>query len=169
MGDGKEAKVCGVVSHTKIMTTKKGDRMAYIQLEDLHGTVEVILFPETFRNSESLLGPESVLRVTGTIDLMENGARLKATKVESIPQLETETVSHVTLTIQEGGVYPENLLHLREVFDRHPGPTPVSLAFSLEPNLKAKMSQLPNVRIAPTPEFLEDVEQVLGASTVTFN
>ncbi|MCA9462151.1 MAG: DNA polymerase III subunit alpha [Nitrospira sp.] len=169
LGDGKEAKVCGVVSNTKIMTTKKGDRMAYIQLEDLHGTVEVILFPETFRNSEALLGPESVLRITGTIDLMDNGARLKATKVESIPQLETETVSHVTLKIQEGGVYPENLLSLQEVFHRHPGPTPVSLAFMLQPNLQATMSQLPNVGVAPTPEFLEEVEQVLGASTVTFH
>ncbi|MGD9851750.1 MAG: DNA polymerase III subunit alpha [Nitrospirales bacterium] len=169
LGDGKEAKVCGVVSGTKIMTTKKGDRMAYIQLEDLHGTAEVILFPETFRNSESLLGPESVLRVTGTVDLMENGARLKATKVESVPKLETETVSHVTLNIHEQDVYPEDLLHLKQIFDHHPGPTPVSLAFSLQPNLQAKMSQLPNVGIAPTPEFLEAVEQVFGTSTVTFH
>jgi DNA polymerase III subunit alpha len=169
MGDGKEAKICGVVSGIKIMTTKKGDRMAYIQLEDLLGTVEVILFPETFKNSEALLGPESVLRVTGTVDLMDNGARLKATNVESLPQLEIETVSQVILNIQEGDVQTDTLVTLKGVFERHPGPTPVTLTFSLQPNLQTKMSQLPNVKIAPTPEFLEDVQQLLGTSTVTFH
>ena len=85
MGDGREVKVCGVISGLKIMTTKKGNRMAYAQLEDPHGTIEAIIFPETFKNHEELLGPESVVRITGTVDLMDNGARIKATKVESLP------------------------------------------------------------------------------------
>jgi DNA polymerase-3 subunit alpha len=35
--DGREVKLCGIITAVKSMLTKKGDRMAYITLEDLHG------------------------------------------------------------------------------------------------------------------------------------
>ncbi|MEJ2229749.1 MAG: DNA polymerase III subunit alpha [Nitrospirales bacterium] len=168
VGDGREVKVCGVISGLKVMTTKKGNRMAYAQLEDLHGTVEAIIFPETFKNHEELLGLESVVRITGAVDLMDNGARIKTTKVESLPQLENETVKHLTLQVHEQDVLPHNLVDLKEIFERHRGPTPISLAFHLHPNLTVSVSGLSDVGIAPSPEFLEEVEHLLGTSTVTF-
>ncbi len=169
MGDGREVKLCGVVSGLKAMTTKKGNRMAYVTLEDLHGTVEAIIFPETFQAHESLLTPDSVIRITGAVDLMDNGARIKATQIELLPQLERETVRHVTLQVYDRDVLPQNLVNLKEIFDRHPGPTPISLAFYLQPDLTANLSELPNIGVAPTPEFLEDVEHLLGTSRVIFH
>ncbi|MDH5585923.1 MAG: DNA polymerase III subunit alpha [Nitrospirota bacterium] len=169
MGDGREVKLCGVISSLKITTTKKGNRMAYVQLEDLQGTVEAIVFPEAFKNHEDMLKPDSVIRITGSVDLMDNGARIKATRVELVPQLECETVKHVTLQIHEEDVLPHNLVDLKNIFDRHPGPTPISLAFHLQPDMIANLPQLPNVGISPTPEFLEEVEHLLGTSTVAFH
>jgi hypothetical protein len=99
---------------------------------------------------------------------MDNGARIKATKVESLPQLENETVKHVTLQVHEQDVLPHHLLDLKVIFERHRGPTPISLAFHLHPNLTASISGLSEVGIAPSPEFLEEVEHLLGTSTVTF-
>ena len=167
--DEREMKLCGVISHIKITTTKKGNRMAYVQLEDLQGTVEAIIFPETFKNHESILTPDSVIRLTGTVDLMDNGARIKATRVELLSQLECETVKQVTLQIHEEEVLPHNLVDLQQIFERYPGPTPISLAFHLKTNVTANLPKLPNVGISPTPEFLEEVEHLLGTSTVTFH
>lgn len=169
MKEEREIKICGVISSIKITTTKKGNRMAYVQLEDLQGTVEVIIFPEAFKAHEEMLKPDSVIRITGSVDLMENGARIKATRVELVPQLECETVKHVTLQIHEQDVLPHNLVDLKHIFERHPGPTPVSLAFHLPSNMTANLSTLPNIGIAPTPEFLEEVEHLLGTSTVAFH
>ena len=169
MKNEQEVKLCGVISSVKITTTKKGNRMAYVQLEDLQGTVEAIIFPETFKNHESMLTPDSVIRITGSVDLMDNGARIKATRIELLPQLECETVKHVTLQIHEQDVLPHNLVDLKHIFERHPGPTPISLAFHLQPNMTANLPKLPNVGISPTPEFLEEVEHLLGTSTVAFH
>ncbi len=165
----QEVKLCGVISSIKITTTKKGNRMAYVQLEDLQGTVEAIIFPETFKNHESMLTPDSIIRITGAVDLMDNGARIKATRIELLPQLESETVKHVTLQIHEQDVLPQNLVDLQHIFTRYPGPTPISLAFHLRSNLTANLERLPNVGISPTPEFLEEVEHLLGTSTVAFH
>jgi DNA polymerase-3 subunit alpha len=168
MKEEREIKLCGVISSIKMTTTKKGNRMAYVQLEDLHGTVEAIIFPEAFKSHEEMLKPDSVIRITGSVDLMDNGARIKATRVELVPQLECETVKHVTLQIHEQDVLPHNLVDLKDIFERHPGPTPISLAFHLQPNMTANLPKLPNVGISPTPEFLEEVEHLLGTSTVAF-
>jgi DNA polymerase-3 subunit alpha len=115
MKEEREIKLCGVISSLKITTTKKGNRMAYVQLEDLHGTVEAIIFPEAFKNHEDMLKPDSVIRITGSVDLMDNGARIKATRVELVPQLECETVKHVTLQIHEQDVLPHNLVSLKDI------------------------------------------------------
>ena len=78
MKEEREIKLCGVISSIKNTTTKKGNRMAYVQLEDLHGTVEAIIFPEAFKSHEEMLKPDSVIRITGSVDLMDNGARIKS-------------------------------------------------------------------------------------------
>ncbi len=50
------------------MLTKKGDRMAYLTLEDLLGVVEVIVFPDLYKNAGDLIVPERLVRITGTVD-----------------------------------------------------------------------------------------------------
>ncbi len=165
----REVKLCGVIASIKITTTKKGNRMAYAQLEDLQGTVEAIIFPEAFKTHEEMLKPDSVVRITGSVDLMDNGARIKATRVELLTQLECETVKQVTLQIHEQDVSPHHLIDLQQIFERYPGPTPISLAFHLHSHVTANLPQLPNIGISPTPEFLEEVERLLGTSTVAFH
>ena len=52
--NGAEVKICGLVSGLKEIVTKKGDRMAFLNLEDMKGFVEVILFPEVFKAASAL-------------------------------------------------------------------------------------------------------------------
>ena len=49
-----EVKLCGIITTVKSMLTKKGDRMAYLTLEDLQGMVEIIVFPDLYQNSRRL-------------------------------------------------------------------------------------------------------------------
>src|SRR5207245_905547 len=51
VADAKEVKLCGIIATVRQTMTKKGDRMAYLTLEDLHGTVEVIVFPDLYKTA----------------------------------------------------------------------------------------------------------------------
>jgi DNA polymerase-3 subunit alpha len=161
-GEGKEVKLCGVVSSIKPLTTKKGDRMAYVRLEDLQGTVEVILFPELFKSCSELIEPEAVIQLTGTVDQMENGARVKATAVQSLVDLQARDVKQVVLMVEEPMVEPSALSQLEKIFQRYPGPTSVTFTFHLASHLQVQTSGPPYQKILPSTEFLEEVEQVLG-------
>ena len=164
-GEGKEVKLCGVISSIKHLTTKKGDRMAYLQLEDLQGTVEVILFPELFKTCSDLIEPEALIQLTGTVDQMENGARVKATAVQSLVDLQARDIKQVILMVEETMVEPSAFAQLEKVFQRYPGPTTVAFTFHLPNFLHAQTSGLPHLKILPSTEFLEEVEQVLGKGT----
>lgn len=64
------ALICGLLKNRKEIITKKGDRMAFIQLEDASGTAEIILFPSTFKKVERWLsGEHLVFVVKGLVDL----------------------------------------------------------------------------------------------------
>lgn len=73
--DGGEVKLCGIIAAVKSMLTKKGDRMAYLTVEDLQGTAEVIVFPDLFKTAGDLIAPERLVRITGTIDRGDKGTK----------------------------------------------------------------------------------------------
>ena len=52
--------VGGIVSAIRQLKTRKGDRMAVITLEDPHGSVEVVVFPETFAKHASLIDTDAM-------------------------------------------------------------------------------------------------------------
>jgi DNA polymerase-3 subunit alpha len=60
---------CGLIQSSKVIVTKKGDRMAFVTLEDGVSKAEVILFPRTFKKVELLLSQHTVFMVRGTLDM----------------------------------------------------------------------------------------------------
>jgi DNA polymerase-3 subunit alpha len=168
IGEGKEVKLCGIVSSIKHLTTKKGGRMAYFQLEDLKGTVEVIVFPDLYRACSTLLQPESIIQVTGTVDHMDQGARIKCTKVDSLHE-QAQTIQQVTLSLDESLVAPSRLLELEAVLKRYPGSATVSFTFHLPSDIAVQTSDLPNFAVLPNVDFLNEVEQILGKGTATLH
>jgi DNA polymerase-3 subunit alpha len=77
--DDKSVCICGIVGEKKVIRTKKGDPMAYLRLEDLTGSVEVIVFPDLYRTAAALLSEDQPLLIYGTIEHGEHGTKCKAT------------------------------------------------------------------------------------------
>jgi DNA polymerase-3 subunit alpha len=65
---GKNVVVAGMVTYVRRLTTKKGDPMAFAGLEDLQGTTEIVIFPRTWKQAESICQPDKILVVRGKVD-----------------------------------------------------------------------------------------------------
>lgn len=59
---------CGSLKSKRLITTKKGDRMCFLQLEDKTGTAEIIIFPKLFAKIESFLDSYQVFIIKGEMD-----------------------------------------------------------------------------------------------------
>ncbi|MFQ5992999.1 MAG: DNA polymerase III subunit alpha, partial [Nitrospiraceae bacterium] len=165
--DGREATLCGIISTVKNMVTRKGDRMAYFQLEDLHGLVEVIAFPDLFKAAAALITPESVVQVTGTVDRAEKGVRLKGLRIESLTELQSRAVAKINIRLGDHPDITTRLGRLQQVLHRHPGSTLIYLTFCLSSRtIEADTTTLPDLTVSPNERFLAEVEEILGKGSV---
>jgi len=69
----------GFKQNCKVITTKKGDRMAFVELEDFSGRSEIVVFPSVFKVVETWLEEYSVFVVRGALDIAsQNKCKIKA-------------------------------------------------------------------------------------------
>ena len=65
-----------MIPDLKQITTRKGDRMAIVQLEDLSGSCEAIVFPKTYVRLSEFLLTDTRLLFWGTIDKKSDKTQL---------------------------------------------------------------------------------------------
>ena len=140
-----------------------------MQIEDLQGVVEVIVFPELYKNSEQFIVANNVVHITGTVDQMDTGFRLKATKLEPLHELQTKAVKRVTLRLEEHPDTWASLAKLQEALHKHPGSAPISFQFQLSSNIEVDSTPIPNLTVLPSEHLVNDVEQILGKESVKFH
>jgi DNA polymerase-3 subunit alpha len=72
--DGKQVTMGGIIVSVKQKTTKTNNMMAFVELEDLYGTVEIIVFPRTYERCKNLLIQDTIVLVDGRISQKEEEA-----------------------------------------------------------------------------------------------
>ncbi|HXF69912.1 MAG TPA: DNA polymerase III subunit alpha [Thermoflexus sp.] len=65
---GQTVRLAGIVRAVRTTTTRTGETMAYVTLEDIHGTVEVVVFPRLWKQKGSLARPEAIIMVVGKVE-----------------------------------------------------------------------------------------------------
>lgn len=95
--DGKLAKVGGLVTTVRKITTKNGATMAFVGLEDMSGATELIVFPKAYEKSPELYLPDMVLIVNGKISARDRDGRLTAE-----PKIMVESAREVDYSLAKG-------------------------------------------------------------------
>jgi DNA polymerase III subunit alpha len=86
-----EVRVAGLVREVRRVVTRKGQIMAYASLEDLTGTVDVVLFPRVFEQTRLLFEPDKVVVVAGKVDARAGSTRATGASASSVePEMEAE-------------------------------------------------------------------------------
>ena len=81
--DGKGVTLAGVITNIRTINTKKGDQMAFVQLEDLQGGCEVVFFPKAYAEYKEKLVVDAVVIVKGKAQTRENQTTLLADIVQT--------------------------------------------------------------------------------------
>src|SRR5262249_36478998 len=73
----------GMVTNLRKLVTKNNDTMCIATIEDLFGTMDVVLFPRTWRTYEDLVTADAVLKFTGKVDVTRNEPQILCDAVSS--------------------------------------------------------------------------------------
>ena len=66
---GHRVTVAGVQQASHRSRTARGDMMLFLSVEDLHGTLDAILFPEVYRKSKSMISSTTPFLLTGIMEI----------------------------------------------------------------------------------------------------
>ncbi len=90
IADGMDARMIGVIAHKKTLITKSGKMMAFLDVEDDYGVVEVIVFPNVYERDMQAINEDAVVALSGRVDLKDEGAaKILAEKIEPADLLKT--------------------------------------------------------------------------------
>ncbi len=170
--DRSEVTVGGLVAALKRTTTRAGTAMAFMTLEDLTGSVEVIVFPKTYEQSALALKRDAIVIVQGRIDTADQQVKLLAESVSALGDVEQaappapapDVTLHVVLDADRHGEH--GLERLRDLLGRHRGDRPVLLTLRAE-GRDVRM-QAPGVRVAPGQDVVAAIEDLLGPRTASW-
>jgi len=162
--DGEVVTVGGIVGAIKQLTTKKGEPMVFMRLDDLAGSVEVVVFNSVYGAARDLLELDNVLVVKGRVDHKQEGeTKLIAMEIspfEATPE-RREVVLRVDATKAPAGL----VRSLATVVKEFPGETPVVVAISTSQG-ETTLALGPDYRVKPEPDFFAEVKSLLGEAAV---
>ena len=74
--------IAGVVDEMREITTKKGDPMAFLKISDLTDSIEVVVFPRTYKEFKGILKPNEIFAFKGNLERKEDGWNFLVEKIK---------------------------------------------------------------------------------------
>ena len=166
--DGDRVSLGGVVFKSRLQTTRKGDRMAFVTLEDVQGQVDVIVFPEVYKEYGAALEIDQPVLVRGVVDWDEDSPKIIADRIVPLAEASGRLSPQVHIDLQSLGLTRDMLSQLRAILEASPGPSPVYLHL-LFPN-EHEVVLLPEARlqVAPSEQLVHHIEALFGQEVVHF-
>jgi len=158
--------ISGVITNRKTMETKAGKRMAFLELQDLKGVIEVTCFPKTFEASGDLIQTEKPVLIRGVTESDEKDAKVIANEIILLENTMREWSHQVHLTVQAVGLTRERLEELKGIVGRFPGKCAGYIHVTSPENWEAVVRMHEGQGIDPSEVFIEEVENLLGRGTV---
>jgi DNA polymerase III subunit alpha len=162
--DGEVLTVGGIVSAIKALTTKTGEPMVFLRLDDFTGGAEVVVFNSVYASSRELLETDRILVIKGRVDHKQEGeTKLIAMEVGAFEAFEAPT--RITLRIDARRAPAGVVRDLSHIVGDFPGEARVVLA--LETSEGSKVLELgEGYRVSPVPDFYAEVKALLGEAAV---
>ncbi len=167
--NGQEVSIGGIFTSTRTMRTRKGDRMGTAVLEDMHGTMDILVFPEPFRLYEPMLKSEDPVFVKGRIDIDETGkVKLLASEILPLKDIRQTMARKMIVHVNLIGLEENAATRLFDLFEKNRGEC--SVLFELEHERQFLVILRPDnyVRVKPHPQLIRAVEEICGIGAVKF-
>lgn len=164
--DGTIATIGGLITTVQRKTTKQGSAWAIITLEDLEGSVEVMVFPQMYTQVSTSLVEDSVVIVRARVDRGDDEALRVIAMEVTVPDLTEAASGPVRLSLQSSRCIPPLVERLAQVLAGYPGTTEVHL--HLTGGAQTTVLRLDDrLRVTPSPSLYGDLKALLGPACLS--
>jgi DNA polymerase-3 subunit alpha len=167
--DGEEVNLGGIITTIKRIITRKGERMAFLSLEDLEGFGEVVIFPSLFEKVKDRLKVDNLIFVKGRIDLRGEKPKIIGGDLFPLNEVRERMTREIHITIHLPGLEDDILMRLKKILLSSQGTCQVYCHFIDGNKKEAVLMAGKDIRPAPTAEMIRQIESLLGEKSVAFS
>ena len=183
MADKATIKCAVLVTSIREILNKRGNRMAFVAVEDLTASGEVTFFTEELNASRDLLNSEQPLLLTATIDNRESSSyspdsdddsddeapvkeiKLRGVSVQALNDACSASDAPISWELDPRRLSAEGMESLKAILERHKGNTEMQLAFCLDGTF-CRVRLGPQWMVTPGPAFQQDMHRWCSANPI---
>jgi DNA polymerase-3 subunit alpha len=157
-----------IITSKRQATDKKGRPIAFLQVEDLHSSMELAVFSKQFDQFSALLEVDNVVFISGKFVKRERGDSVIVNNIERVENLREKHQDNLNLKLQIDTATIDNdiLDRMETLLTTNRGSTMVKmLVHSKEANGPIRMN-MRNFVVDPNPELMKGLREVLGEESV---
>lgn len=155
------------IATLRFLFTKRGDRMAFVSLEDQSGKIELAIFSDVIQEARELLVKDAIVLVEGEIstDEYNGGLRMSCKKITSLQQARLHHAKCCVLYFPESAD-ETTMQQLEDILNQHkPGICPLQIRYQ-HPNYSVTLKCDNAWRFTPEEACLEQIRSLLGPESV---
>jgi DNA polymerase-3 subunit alpha len=158
--------IAGMVSESKVILTKKGDKMAFVTFEDLSGKIECLFFPKVFAEYQQFLTGDDPLILNGVVNLAEDPKKFYPNKISYLKDESDDRVTSVRVNVPVGHLNPHSLSQMKQILLSYRGSVPIHFIFETSEG-RARMQLDDNFLVSPSPQMVAKLNELLNANSVS--
>jgi DNA polymerase-3 subunit alpha len=158
--EGQIVTVGGLVTGVKPFVTRKGETMAFAELDDTTGSIEVVVFAKTLAAVRQILVPDAVVMVKGRAD-RKNEGEVKLVALEITAFEATANFGVVRLRLDARETRAAIIQELKSLIGEFPGDAPVVLEVQTTEGPKT-LRFGPEFKVRPDGDFFAEAKALLG-------
>ncbi|UCH23704.1 MAG: DNA polymerase III subunit alpha [Deltaproteobacteria bacterium] len=164
--DGGTVRIGGIVTNTKTIRTKRGDPMAFVTVEDMHGSVEVTVFSSVYSVVDDQLFEDNPILIQGRIQKDEQAVKILADAVVPMEKAEETWTASIHLNLDVTRMDRSMLLMLQDILKRHPGSCRAFLHLQGLKNTETIIALPDTMKIKAGSSLTHEVNSFLGYKAV---
>lgn len=166
--DKSNVHVAGLVGGIKEITTKKGDRMGFLTMEDVSGSIEVVVFSDLYHKLLSFNPYEKPILVTGRLEHGEKSSKIIGSDIFLLEDASHKLAKNICLKIDIKSQDFAKLLSLKDVLASYPGECNPLLTMEFAGEYSVILSLGKAFYLDPCQQLISDVEDILGKGNISY-
>lgn len=159
--DGKTVTFCGIISHTRTLITKSGKQMMFAIIDDLYGSVELIVFSNVLINYSKILKNDSIVKVVGKVSVKED--EITKIIVSQVETMKKEEKIYIRLPKDKFDLEDKVIECIEQLSNDNKGNTPLYLFY--EGTKKVKLLNK-NFWLNTNDDTIEKLETYFGKENI---
>jgi DNA polymerase-3 subunit alpha len=160
--DGASIKLGGLISEFKRHTDRNGRPMAFGALEDLEGSVDLVVFPDAFEKVKDNFVVDAMVALHGRVSNRDGRLSVQVEELTPLEQAREEMADAVNVLLSGANLANDKLEVLRDIFARHEGSCSVFLHMEIDDSHRAVIRSR-NLKVSPSEALFSEIDANTGA------